>query len=273
MTADGGSLSKVQRWMMSALIAPGRVDGESVTETFLPGAQLDAASCLGIYQRSYIIRLRICLMGQFPATLHALGEDLFCDFADEYLRTCPSDSYTLYELGRRFAAWMEENRPDRDLHPEEREPWVDFMIDLATYERMLFHLFDAPGHEGKPWPSIQTPDNELILLPGLVLAQFRFPVAWYYHEVRAGKSPLYPAPVQQLVAIVRKDFQTTTFPLSPFHFRFLTSIQRLGSIDAALEEMALWCGRSLADVQSSWIADVRQGWITAGFFIRRNDQD
>jgi len=265
------TLPDMQRWMMEALIAPRMVDGASVNSTFKAGAHIDAAACLGIYQRSYILRLRKCLIEQFPATAHALGEDLFCDFADEYLRSCPSDSYTLYELGRRFATWISDNRPDKDLEASEREAWIDFMIDLASYERALFHLFDAPGHEGKPWPTGHEPDEDLVLLPSLALGQYRFPVAWYYHEVRAGNSPPHPGPAPQYVAIARRDFQTTTYPLSPFHHRFLMVVKERGSIDAALKDLAAWSKRPLEDVRHSWRTDVRQGWIGAGFFVRRED--
>ncbi|MFC4348615.1 putative DNA-binding domain-containing protein [Kordiimonas lipolytica] len=270
MSANTATLPDMQRWMMEALIAPGSVDAPNLDATFKPGAHIDAAACLGIYQRSYILRLRKCLIEQFPATAHALGEDLFCDFADEYLRTCPSDSYTLYELGRRFAAWIDENRPDRDLPVDERERWIDFMIDLASYERALFHLFDAPGHEGRAWPTGDEADDELVLLPSLVLAHSRFPVAWYYHEVRAGKAPGHPPPAQEFLAVARRDFQTSTYPLSPFHYRFLYAVRQHGNIGAALEELAGWSGRPLADVERSWRDDVRQGWIDAGFFVHRD---
>lgn len=271
MTEQLTNMDGLQRWMLEALIAPGLVDREALADTLLPGAHLDAAECLSVYQRSYILRLRKCLIEQFPATCHALGEGLFCDFADEYLRTCPSDSYTLYELGRRFPVWIEENRPDRDQPEAERESWIDFMVDLASYERALFHLFDAPGHEGNSWPTPDVADDALVLLPGLVLARYRYPAAWYYHEVRAGKSPPQPAPAPQYVAIVRKDYQTTTFPLSPLHFRFLQSVRQTASIDEALGEIARWSQQPLERARQSWQADVRAGWIQAGFFIQRSD--
>jgi len=266
MSAISNSMEAYQRWMFEALVAPRSADRAQIDAILLPGAHIDATAALAIYQRSYILRLRKCLEEQFPATCHALGEGLFCDFADEYLRTCPSDSYTLYELGRRFPAWLEENRPDRDAAPEARESWIDFMVDLASYERALFHLFDAPGPEGKTLPALEATDNALTLEPSLVLASYRFPVAWYYHEVRAGKTPPVPAPTPQAVAIVRRDFQTTTYPLSPLHFRFLTLVREQGGINQALEAIANWTGRPLEAVQQSWRTEVRAPWIMAGFF-------
>ena len=112
MSPGQAPLPGLQRWMLDALFAPERADADVVATTLLPGPRLPAAACLAIYQRSYILRLRKCLEEQFPACRHALGAGLFADFADEYLRACPSDSYTLHELGRRFPQWLQDSRPD-----------------------------------------------------------------------------------------------------------------------------------------------------------------
>lgn len=261
------SLESLQRWMLGALTAPGGVDRRGIADTLLPGAHLDAAACLAIYQRSYILRLRSCLGEQFPATRHALGRALFDDFADEYLRACPSDSYTLYELGRRFAGWMEDTRPDRDLPEDEREGWIDFMVDLARYERELFRLFDAPGHEGRPWPDASCDDAALILQPCLTLAHYRYPVAPYYHEIRAGRSPAFPEAAPSHVVILRRDHQTFTYPVTPLHLRFLERVRDLGDIHRALADIAAWTQRPLDAVARSWTRDVRRPWIEAGFFV------
>ena len=49
---------------------------------------------------------------QFPALCHALGAALFDDFVADYIRDHPPESHTLYDLGRRFPAFLEDNRPD-----------------------------------------------------------------------------------------------------------------------------------------------------------------
>lgn len=266
MTAADAPLQALQRWMLGALMTPGEVDRSAVIEALLPGAQLDAAGCLAIYQRSYVLRLRLCLGEQFPATRHALGPRLFDDFADDYLHACPSDSYTLYELGRRFPYWLEETRPDRDQPHHAREPWIDFMVDLAHYEHALFRLFDAPGDEGRPWPDAGTDDRALVLQPCLALAQYRYPVARYYHEVCAGRSPELPERAPSQLVILRRDHQTATYPVSPLHHRFLHSLQQQRSVAQALADVAAWTRRPLDDVVLSWRTDVRSAWIDAGFF-------
>jgi hypothetical protein len=261
-------LRELQQWMQSALISPG--EGADAASAILPGPMLSASGCLAIYQRSYILRLRKCLQEQFPASCHALGERLFSDFADEYLRDCPSDSHSLYDLGRRFAQWLEDNRPDRDAPSGQRESWIDFMVDLAGYEYELYRLFDAPGHEGHAWPdAANAADGVLVLQPALSLVVHRYPVAWYYHEVRAGRAPSFPAARLSHAAILRRDYLTHTYPVSPQHHRFLELVRQMRHVPTALRAIAQESGRALPEVERSWREDVRGPWLQAGFFVER----
>ncbi|MEM7151955.1 MAG: DNA-binding domain-containing protein [Myxococcota bacterium] len=262
-------LAGTQRWLFESLVFPGRVDDEQVERRLLASPKLDARARLGIYQRAYILRLCKCLAEQFPALCHALGEELFHDFAREYLWAHPPSSYTLHELGRRFSGYLDHARPDRDLPPAQREDWIDFMVDLARYEFEQFRLFDAPGHEGKPWPTVDTPDERLVLQPAFVLETFRYPVAWYYHQVRAEQDPSFPSARTSHVAIVRKDFMTSTVPLNRVHHVFLSTLRDHGTVGEALQWVAQEQQRSLAEVERSWHDEVRGRWIAAGFFIER----
>jgi Putative DNA-binding domain len=263
------SLPALQHWMLGALREPRSTLG--ISERLTDSPRMEAHAQLAIYQRSYILRLAKCLAEQFPALVHALGAPLFDDFAREYLAACPSDAYTLYELGRRLPAWLEASRPDRDLAADEREDWIDFMVDLARYERELFRLFDAPGHEGGVWPTSEAADADLVLQPCLALAQYRYPVAWYYHEVRHGRSPEFPLAHPSCMAIARRNYLTATFPLNPVHYQFLCALHQLGSVDEALAAVASEFKRPLAEARGSWDTAVRALWIGAGFFIARGD--
>lgn len=263
------SLDALQDWFFNALLAPNALEPDSIHEKILPGGRIDAQACMAIYQRSYILRLRECLGEQFPATRHALGQNLFNDFVDCYLEDCPSDSYTLYNLGNRFSAWLERTRPDRDLPQEQRESWIDFMEDLSRYECELFRLFDAPGHEGGEWPGITTPDHRLILQPCLTLATYRYPVAWYYHEIRAGRRPVFPPQTISHTVILRRDYQTATFPVTQFQYHFLEKIRERKNISQGLKEIAHWAIQPLERVAHSWKTEVRPAWIAAGFFIEK----
>src|SRR6476646_9684200 len=157
MSTGPQSLASVQRWMHEALVFPRRVAHEAIDGQLASFPGLSGAAGLAIYQRGYFLRIASCMREQFPALCHALGEPLFNDFVVEYIRERPPESHTLYDLGRRLPAFLDESRPDRDQPPEEREVWIDFMVDLARFERQMFVMFDAPGHEGKPFAESATP--------------------------------------------------------------------------------------------------------------------
>lgn len=249
--------------MQDTLIHPRRTSGEEIGQVVLASPTLSAAGCLGVYQRSYFLRLLQCLEEQFPALCHALGRELFAAFAREYLEHAPSASYTLHDLGRRFPAWLEQTRPDR---PEAREGWIDFMVDLALFEREVFILFDAPGNEGRPFAAEDTPDHRLRLQSCFKTHAARFPVAWYYHEVRKERRPALPAPEVTFTALVRKDFIVHTLPLSESQHHFLTRMERGMSAREALEDVAASSGRPMAELSILWTG-LRSRWLPAGFFV------
>ena len=157
MSTGPAELTSVQRWMHEALVFPRGTSREMVDAQLASFPGLSGAEGLAIYQRGYFLRIASCMRDQFPALCHALGEPLFNDFVAEYIRERPPESHTLYDLGRRFPMFLDESRPDRDRPPEEREVWIDFMVDLAGFERQMFVMFDAPGHEGKPFATPPSP--------------------------------------------------------------------------------------------------------------------
>src|SRR5678810_1105991 len=72
---------------------------------------LTAAERLAIYANAYHSRLMECLGEVFPMLKRMLGEDGFDALAFGYLQEYPSKSYTLNELGRHFAGYLEQSRP------------------------------------------------------------------------------------------------------------------------------------------------------------------
>lgn len=267
---DATSLRGIQEWMQNALINPQEVRHNEIAAHLVPSNRLAAADRLAIYQRSYISRLRVCLAEQFPASRHALGAELFDRFARVYLAQSPSDSYTLYELGRRFPAFLNDTRPDKDKPEDEQETWINFMIDLASYERTLFVLFDAPGHEGNPWPTIETRDEDLILQPCFALRAYRFPVANYYHCVTDQSEPDLPPMNESYVVMVRHDYMTSSFPITRLHYDFLTLLQDGQTVDQALQSLADQLDIPAPTIRDAWVREIRDQWISNHFFVERH---
>lgn len=267
MSGDVAALEAVQRWMHDALVHPRQVQGKQTDQLLATSSRLSAAAGLAIYQRGYFLRIASCMHEQFPALCHALGEALFDDFVAEYIRDRPPESYTLYDLGRRFPAYLAEARPDRDLPVNEREGWIDFMIDLAGFERQVFVMFDAPGHEGKPFADAATPDERLRLQSCFALGSYRFPVATYYHAVRQRQEVGLPPAEAQYVALVRTDYVTRTVPLNGAEHCFLTAMADGGDVTSAISAVAKHLDLTPDVVRENWTAGARRRWIDWGFFV------
>jgi hypothetical protein len=255
--------------MHEALVFPRRVAREAVDAQFASSPGLSGAEGLTIYQRGYFLRIASCMREQFPALCHALGEPLFNDFVAEYIRERPPESHTLYDLGRRFPAFLDENRPDRDQPLDEREVWIDFMIDLARFERRMFVMFDAPGHEGKPFASVETPDERLRLQPAFAIDAYRFPVAAYYHAVRQNQPTELPPAEASYAALVRVDYLTRTVVLNELEYLFLKTMVDGGEVGEGLLAVAQRLKATPDEVRHSWASPrgSRRRWIEGGFFI------
>lgn len=265
---SGEALQPLQRWMHEALVFPRRVDGERRDALLRESPRLTAAAGLAIYQRGYFLRIASCMREQFPALCHALGEPLFDDFVADYIRDRPPESHTLYDLGRRFPAWLEENRPDRGRPAAERESWIDFMTDLARFERQVFAMFDALGHEGRPFAGADTPDGRLRLQPCFGLGAWDFPVAAYYHSVKLKEPAPLPPAGRSFAALVRTDYVTRTIPLGEPQYVFLKAMSSGGGVEDGLEAAARHLGTTAESVLGSWHASGdRQRWINWSFFI------
>ncbi len=265
MDSNSKHLAAIQAWMQQALMFPGQADSqEGAVMHIAPSHTLSAAQRLAIYQRGYFARLLQCLEGQYKALCHALGKELFDDFAKEYLRQYPSTSPTLALLGAHFPDFLRETRPDQEA--AEKEPWVEFMISLAQFEWDLYSMFDAPGHEGKAYASTSDAEENLRLQPCFSIHQYDFPVSSYYSAVAGGKDPDIPAPQEHFVAIARKDFRTAIFDLLPPQYTFLQEMMAGKTIKEALTVTAGTYNKPEAAAREAWAA-WKKAWLEAGFFI------
>ncbi|MEP6931006.1 MAG: DNA-binding domain-containing protein, partial [Flavobacterium sp.] len=196
-------LQDFQQWMQQLLLDPYQQtgvnpgdllsetsDAASVEDVICHSKKLTAREHLAIYQRSYIARLRNCMSQQFSALEYGLGEAIFCAFADDYLASKPSYNYNLSFLGAHFSEYLQSNRPDAEQ--EQKEDWIDFMIELADFEYAIGVIFEEKAEENYQLATPDTPEEELKLVPICALFKFRFPVRKFYSEFKNGKQPSLP---------------------------------------------------------------------------------
>ena len=255
------NLSQIQNWMQSALVQP---DSHAQPEDFInESSRLNAARHLNIYKQSYIARLRECMKNQFSALNFALGEDLFQMFADQYLDAYPSGSYTLNNLGKKFPDFLEQTRPD--AAEQEKEEWVDFIIELARFEYELSVIFDAHSEEEFKLADESTPDEALKPAPLFHIFHHRHPVSRYYLDVTRKNAPELPFEEESFCAVTRNDYRLSLSELKPAQYYFLERLTKGETVAQAKEFFVNNYGfeaKRLDDVWQEW----RKNFIASGFF-------
>lgn len=286
--AAAAPLAVIQRWMQAIIAHPGGA-GEGmqslaaqqciplsladVESVISPSRSLTGLYRLEIYARAYYARLLECLREEFPVLLKAMGEELFDEFAVDYLQKYPPRSYTLAELGRDFARFLRETRPASASRDD--NAWPDFLIELAQLEWNFNDVFDGPGcEEARPldadWLRGISADrwDSLVLVPApcLRLLVFRYAVHRYYSSLRKGEGPVPPERVETFLAVTRQDYVVRHYEISGMQYELLSMLmagQRLGAAIASLFAGTDGDEARVADQLPDWF----RRWSAEGFFV------
>lgn len=264
-TATSFSLVQLQQWLQAALMPSPTPD--ALTETMVrASSRLSAGRHLDIYRHSYIARLRECMRSQFSALAYALGNELFELFADQYLDAHPSESYTLNDLGRHFAAFLETTRPDADAAI--REDWPDFMIGLAHFEYTLSALFDRHAAEDFVLADMDTPDEQLALIPVFQLFHHAFPICHYYLSYSRQEQPELPLPEESYCVVTRVNYKLGLHMIRPAQYYFLQYMAEDDSIATAKDRLVATLGIDRDELERIW-PTWKSFFTTSGFFCKR----
>ena len=267
-------LEAIQRWMQGVIMNAGAApadDDEELRRTLTRSRRLTAAQRLAIYHNAYHARLLECLREEFPVLRQVLGEETFDAFAFGYLVAYPSRSYTLTQLGSRFAQYLTETCPADSDAGEAPAGWAAFVIDLAALEWTFSEVFDGPGVEGEPlfdaaalaaispecW--LQT---RLEPVPCLRLLRLRTPAHEYYAAARDGREPAPPAPRDTFLAVTRHDYVVRHHALEPAEFDVLAALAAGRTVAEAIMGTAFVRGYAGAALLGDWF----RRWAANGFF-------
>lgn len=289
MSIPSPDLDALQRWMQSVIVHAGGVhqgivSADAQAEIPLPVEQIDivinpstsqsSLERLAVYSNAYKARLLEVLISEYPALVHAVGEEAFVGLAGSYLEEHPSRSYTLADLGRAFPAFLAASRPPSQT--EDGSPdWADFLIDLAHLERLYSEVFDGPGTEGQP--TLQTDDllrlsseewltARLIPAPCLRLAEYRFPVHDYATAVRHDQDPPFPAAQITRLAITRRAYMVRRVAMEAREFGALSALANGLTVGDALQRVLADRSVTIDDLAN----DVRtwfRNWAVAVYFV------
>ena len=288
------TLAETQRRMAAALMLPltSRDRIARKTECGVPMAQeaatfikpndrLTSLERLEIYSRSYWFRLLDSLRDDFPGLVAILGLPAFERLARAYLAECPSQSFTLRDLGSRLESWLRE-------HPNFAAKNCVLALDMVRLEWAHIVAFD--GLAGKvlgPEDLIElSPSLRIGVQPYISLLELHYPVDELRIKVNADQegsavtsnlalrkvrrsSPrfrlLQPEPI--VLAVHRLDLSVYYRRLNVEEFRLLEALRAGRSISSAIRLAFRDSSVAADDVPGLlrvWFATwAKFGWLSA----------
>jgi hypothetical protein len=186
-------LAALQRTMARAVMQPltpsermqnTAPDGKSMREyasSFIkPNDRLTSFERLEIYNRQYWFRLLSSMMEDFPGLRAVMGDRRFEAMSKAYLVDCPSQSFTLRNLGARLETWLRK-------HPKWAGAKQQLAIDITRLEWADIEAFDGKAElslRPEQLTADAGPNLRLKLQPYISLLDLKYPVDDLLLEVR-----------------------------------------------------------------------------------------
>jgi hypothetical protein len=254
-----------------------------------PNDRLTSFERLEIYNRQYWFRLLSSMIEDFPGLRAVLGDKRFEAMSKAYLVDCPSQSFTLRNLGARLEGWLRK-------HPKWAGAKKALAVDIARLEWADIDVFD-----GKAEPALRPEDLraeteagaklklklKLKLQPYLRLLDLRYPVDDLLLEVRKededtdfasnafqerhkrkrvqAVAKLKPAKI--FLAVHRVDDSVYFRRIQREEFVILSALQDGKPLGKAIEA-AFRTSRVPAEERSASVQQWFQNWATLGWFCR-----
>ena len=269
--SSASELAARQQWLLESILQ-GPKANQMASHYIMGTAELSSSARLAIYQDGYRLRLLECMVAEFPALQHYLGEALFRLFSLGYLQQRPSRHYSLYQLGEDFAHFLAATRP---LEHRGEPDAVELKIpeQLARLERAQANAIRAPGDKYEQAPDLgglfQIPalalphSSELVehdfALRDYILAADRHTAA-LERDLWAEK-PAMPALQAESVLVYRHHFQVKMVQLEPWQADVVRSLSLLGQKEVS---------RALTPVD--WLTLVEHNQLSEGELLMKLSQ-
>jgi hypothetical protein len=279
------NLDQIQRTMFKAVrqpLTPGErmrkqaLGGGSMKEAansiIRPNRRLTSVERLEIYNRQYWFRIISSLGDDFEGLKALLGEKQFQKLAIAYLTDCPSQSFTLRNLGSRLEQWLHDHREHTgQLH--------ELALDMVKLEWAEVEAFDSESRERMSIENIATAgeDPVLELQPYLQLLQLSYPIHDLLlkirerqrdsEQVRKVSSKSLPKPRTTFVAVHRLDDSVYFKELDTEAFAILNAI-RSGSTVSEAVFAAEWGGRTPEEIGPA-VQSMFANWASLGWFCKK----
>ena len=289
------NLIEIQHRMLDAVMQPltpgeqmqprardGKSMREVAAEFIKPNDRLSSFERLEIYNRQYWFRVLASLDEDFPGLRAIIGQRRFDALCKAYLVDCPSQSFTLRNLGSRLESWLRS-------HPEWIQPRASLALDMVRLEWAEIEAFDGAAEPVlTPGDALASePDPQFSLQPYLQLIKLRYPVDDLLVAIRKDSSEAGMAsnavserrkqtrvrkvarqkPQAIYLVVHRVEYSVYFKRLEPEAFTFLKALREGKTLSDAV---VLAFQRS--DVHESNLLGIVQNWFenwsTLGWFCR-----
>jgi hypothetical protein len=248
-----------------------------------PNSRLSSWERLEIYNRSYWSRVRDTFSEDFPGVRALLGVRQFDQLRRHYLADCPSESFTMRDLGKKLVAWMERN-------PALAGADHEIALEMAKLEWAHIESFDAAEYERLSAVDIAAlaPDSGLRLQPHLRLMAVEHEVDRLLLEVRESAKRHGGVPrtlTRKRIARAKSTGASATFSANPLYlaihrFELVVHYKRLDAemfrlvsalakglpigdaIELAYSEARLTAEESQQHVEGSFALFSALGWLS-----------
>jgi len=269
---------------MRSRMADGR-STKAVAESIIkPNDRLTSGERLEIYNRVYWFRILSSLAEDFVGLRAVIGERQFDKIAVAYLAECPSESFTLRNLGSRLEAWLRK-------HPVfTPKKLARLAIDMVRLEWADIEAFDAaelPKLGEKDLTNLGE-DPTFYLQPYVRLLDLAYPVdnlllsirerdeehsdilsnvvSMRTSKPRKKRVPL-PKPENVYLAVHRQENTVYFKRLAPEAFALVRALGEGKPISEAIEASVNWSNQSVETI-SEQLHDWFANWASLGWFAK-----
>jgi hypothetical protein len=278
------SLLELQRRVADAVMSPLTASVSAEANTLVkPNDRLTSTERLNIYHRQYWYRILDSFTEDFPGLCAVLGDRAFQRLARAYLADCPSQSFTLRNLGSRLDNWL-------SAHSEFAGKKLTLALDMIRLEWAHIEALDNAERKALgPEDLLELgPELAIALQPHIRLLELQYPVDELRIKVsrhseehgRASNAVAAPArrhivlryarlkPQQIFLAVHRVEFTVYYRRLDADEFHLLRAIGQGRTIGAALDSALAGNELEPAELQQkiqTWFANWAQlGWLCRG---------
>lgn len=246
-----------------------------------PNDRLTSFERLEIYNRVYWFRILSSLAEDFPGLRAIIGQRNFDKLLVAYLTHCPSESFTLRNLGSRLESWLRDNP---DFAPRRHR----LALDMVRLEWADIDVFDSAE-----WPKLsevdllkQGEDPTFHLQPYIRLLDLSYPVDDLLLKIREQQEeesdiasnvvlereeharqkrwPM-PQPKKTYLAVHRQELIVYFKRLEPEAFALLRALEEGKKLSEGIEASVNWSNRKVDDITEDvrgWFANwARLGWF------------